>query len=376
MAKRIVVIGGGFFGIWCANKLLATKKDYDITLISKSKFAYFLISSVRVSVENDTDRSLYPLTELVKEGIRIVHDEVMLMKEDSVELKQMGTLEFDALIIATGAKWAAPIGYTHQFGDDYQNYFANEHKKIEEAKHIVLIGGGYNNAELAGELHDRYKEELKKGSKKVTMIHSRQLMLPEDGFYAEKLRKRVTEFYQNETDVRLILGTRALISDEDPNTIVAGTTTIKADLVYHSIGVEASIPPHNFDNFTDAKGFIRVEDTFQCTAIPKGNVFAIGDVANFNYKGLVARRGWYAAVVHNVQRVLSDPDCPLDKLKKCDRKPYHITSIVSLGAYAGCGQLFTIPYFNYTVMLPEWFCRLQKSKDMGRRFAKWLFANG
>jgi NADH dehydrogenase FAD-containing subunit len=127
-------------------------------------------------------------------------------------------LSFDELVTDTGTRWNNAIESTDDFGDDYKAYFGEQHKKIETSKHIVLIGGGFNNTELAGELLDKYGEQCKKGEKKVTIVHSSERMLMGNGIYCDKMQDRITDYFRN-SPIELKLGSRASISEDDSDLV-------------------------------------------------------------------------------------------------------------------------------------------------------------
>lgn len=284
--KRVVIIGAGFFGISTANRL-ARSTNFKIILITISKNAYFLISSIRAPVQNKTEYTFIPIKDVVDQRVQVIQDKVSEFTENEVILQNHETLSFDALVVATGASWADPIGSNLKFKDDYESYFQERHEEFENAKHIVLVGGGFNNCELLGELIFKYKDELKFGMKKLTMLHSRPLLLPDDGFYSDFLRKGVTDFVKSQ-DVDLKLNSRAKPLDSDPNSLAINgdvNRTIKGDLIVYSTGTIPAVPNHSISQLCNTKGFIRINELFQVKAASNGKVFSIGDVTDFEYRG-------------------------------------------------------------------------------------------
>lgn len=370
--RTVVIIGAGYFGISAANRLANSGKDISVKLISSSKFTYSLVSSIRVPVQNDPKRTVYPVDEVLNKQVELIIDEVTDINPGSVGLKEQGTLKFDSLIIATGAKWANPLGSTNQFKDDYVKYFEDQHNKIKNAKHIVLVGGGFNNIELIGELMYKYKDELSKKQKKITMVHSSKLLLPDNEIYGQAMKERVTNFLNDHKDVEIILQSRAnVLEDGRTVEIISGDDkkTLEADLVITHTGVLPSVPPNELDNFTNDRGFIKVKDTFQATSY--SNIFAIGDVTDFLYKGLFYRGAWLDALTKNVISVLESPQGIPSKLATITRPSGNLPTVVSIGPEYGFGQIKL--WFLGTCRIPSWYCVMVKSKDLFRGQAKHLF---
>lgn len=370
--KTVVIVGAGFFGISTANRL-ANSTNHKITLVTISKHAYFLISSIRVPVQNKTEGTFVPIDGLVSPKVEVIQDEIVNFDECQVQFENHDDLKFDVLVIATGAKWPDPIGSNLKFKDDFEQYFEKRHKEIENAKHIVLVGGGFNNCELLGELIHQYKGQLESGSKKITMIHSRDKLLPDDGFYSDPLREKVTSFVQG-CQVDLRLSTRAKPLESDKNKLVLNgdsNDTIEGDLIIYGTGAVAAVPPNNITGLTDSKGFIAIDETFQVKAVEKGHIFSIGDVTDFEYRGLVLRRHWLNAVVKNIKLVLQNPSTATKEFYRVDRPSGNVTAFVSMGPEYGFGQL-CFPWIG-TIAAPNWFVVRYKSVNLCMSFAKILF---
>lgn len=371
--KTIVIIGCGFFGISTANRL-ARSTNYKIILVTISQHAYFLISSIRVPVQNKPEGTFVPLKEIVESRVEILQDEVTNFTDEYVQFKNNPDISFDALIVATGAKWPDPIGSNLLFKDNYKEYFDKKHQELNDAKHIVLVGGGFNNCELLGEMIHHYKEKLQNGEKKITMLHSRELLLADDGHHCEAMRSKVTNFVKGSGVVDLHLSSRGKPLVSNPNKLVINgdpENTVEGDLIIYGTGTIPAVPPNKIKGLCDNKGAIRVNEAFQVKAVPKGNVFSIGDVTDFEYRGLMVRRPWLKAIEQNVKLVVQNPDIPESKLYKADRSKGHVSSVISLGPEHGFGQL-CLPLIG-TISSPSWLAVLSKSKTLVVPQAKRLF---
>ncbi|CAM9016844.1 unnamed protein product [Wickerhamomyces anomalus] len=322
--KTVVIVGAGFFGISTANRL-ANSTNHKIILVTISKHAYFLISSIRVPVQNKTEGTFVPIDGLVSPKVEVIQDEIVNFDECQVLFENHDDLKFDVLVIATGAKWPDPIGSNLKFKDDFEQYFEERHKEIENAKHIM------------------------------------------------PLREKVTSFVQG-CQVDLRLSTRAKPLESDKNKLVLNgdpNDTIEGDLIVYGTGAVAAIPPNDISGFTDSKGFIAIDETFQVKAVEKGHIFSIGDVTDFEYRGLVLRRHWLNAIVKNIKLVLQNPSTATKEFYRVDRPSGNVTTFVSMGPEYGFGQL-CFPWIG-TMAAPNWFVVRYKSVNLCVSFAKILF---
>jgi NADH dehydrogenase FAD-containing subunit len=369
--KTVVVIGSGLFGLSAANRL-AKFENLDVKLVSVSKFTYFLIASVRAAVYNDTKGTVHPIKEVLSDNVELIVDEVTYFDESTVQFKNTSDLHFDSLVIATGAKWSDPISGTYAFKDDYKAYFDEQHAKIKKAKNFVLIGGGFNNVELLGELIDKYEKDFASGRRTVTLVHNNNLLFPDRDTYSVRLREDVTKYLSSNKNINIILNKRATAIENGTKVQIGDgedKRVIDADFVIENTGEgHPSVPPNSFDDFTDEYGFIKIKNTFQ-TSSPK--IFAIGDVSDFKYKGVVFRAKWLGNLVKNVVAIAEDPNVSSTKLANTERPKGNLPTIVSVGAKVGFGQL-PLPLFG-TIPLPNWFVVWFKSKDLGRSHSQKFF---
>lgn len=298
--KTVVVIGGGIFGVSSANHLYRSldSSKYEVKLVTISDNVYFLPASDRLAITKDYRGILIPLKEVLDRGVQVYKKDVVHFDDQRILFSTGEYLDFDALIIATGAKWASPVGSTIKFKDNHHKFFELEGEKLKKAKHVVFIGGGFFSTELAGEVLHYYRNEIAAGKKKVTIIHSSDKLLPNNGFFTDNLRTQITNFVVSR-GATVLKNCRGTQLDFNPNVIVLNddpTKTLEADLIYSGVGTNPAVPPHEIAGFTDRSGYIKVRKTFQATAVPKGNIFAIGDVTNFTYHGIAKRDNWVSTI--------------------------------------------------------------------------------
>ena len=361
-SKTVVVVGAGSHGIGSANHIKRELKDQcTVKLISISDNAYFLPAAIRLPLTREYENIIYPLTDVVDKDVEIIKDEVLSFTDSAVSTKSGKVIEFDALVLATGSRWSSPVASTFDFGDNHEKYFEEQHDKIESAKHILLIGGGFVNAELVGELVAKYEADIKSGSKKISIVHNADKLLPNGPFYGENLRSDITN-WMKEHGVKLYLNSKGVVSPNDPHkVIINGKEEVEADLIYFGTGIKPIVPENDFVNLTNKQGFVRVDKTFQAKGVPKGNIFAIGDVNDFEYHGLIKREDWSKTIRKNVALYLKEGS----KAKLTETSTFeneNIPGIVSLGPKHGKGQL-PLPLFG-TVRAPDFLAVSMKSKTL------------
>ncbi|MFN5861333.1 MAG: NAD(P)/FAD-dependent oxidoreductase, partial [Pseudanabaena sp.] len=173
---HVVIIGGGFGGLYAAQKLGKSKVPLKVTLIDKRNFHLFqpLLYQVATGSLSPADIAS-PLRAVLAENknTSVVMGEVLDIDPQAqvVKLKNHLDISYDSLIVATGVSH-------HYFGNDQWSEQAPGLKTIEDAinmrrrilsafeaaekthdpkfkealMNFVVIGGGPTGVELAGTL--------------------------------------------------------------------------------------------------------------------------------------------------------------------------------------------------------------------------------
>ena len=181
--QRVIVIGGGFGGLYAAREL--TRGPVDVTLIDRRNFHLFqpLLYQVATGSLSPADISA-PLRSLFrkKKQVRVLLGEVLDIDPAArqIILRDGERFEYDFLIVATGSK-------TSYFGNDRWRPWAPSLKTVEEATAIrqrilyafeaaervadpdlrrawltfIIVGGGPTGVELAGALAEIARYSLK-----------------------------------------------------------------------------------------------------------------------------------------------------------------------------------------------------------------------
>ena len=211
-AKRIVIIGGGFGGVKCAQTLSARLRGGDAELVLFNKenhlvFSPLLADAVGSSLSLDDVivplRQLLPRVQCRTEEVRGI-DLVASRLEYEGHDGQPRHLEYDHVVIACGnisnlnvvpgmADHAFPL---KTVGDAavLRTHVLSQMEKAEVCDDPVrrrwylsfnIVGGGYSGVETAGEINDlvrsslRFYANIREDDVTVTLIHSRDQLLPE-----------------------------------------------------------------------------------------------------------------------------------------------------------------------------------------------------
>ncbi len=276
MKKRIVIIGAGHGGVQAASTLREDGFAGEIVLISDEPDAPYqkpplskgylqgkqtaqaiLFRSANYYDDNAIDLRL---------GVRVddIHP-----KEHQISLSDGSKLDYDYLILATGAcnrmlhfngQKAEKVHYLRNFADAKVI-----EEKIGPAEHIVIIGGGFIGLELAALAVEK--------DKKVTVIET------EDRLMKRVLPEALSNvFYDThkEHGVEMLLGVSVVDIIDGKKVKLGDGKELETDLVLAGIGVivETELTENSGISFDNGI----VVNTFQQTNIP--NVYAIGDCAN------------------------------------------------------------------------------------------------
>lgn len=151
--KSVVIVGGGFAGVGLFNILEKSldAKTINITLITPRSFFINLPAVLRMVVTADEaieDRILLPYTERFNQGNkRLVLGTVTSIVEDGdhqgghIVLDNGERVDYNILALATGSNWEGCLNFPESV-EDVRKHDKHWRSKLEEAKNVVLIGGG------------------------------------------------------------------------------------------------------------------------------------------------------------------------------------------------------------------------------------------
>lgn len=258
--KKIIVIGGGFAGSLAAQKL---EKEYDVTLIDSKDYFEYTPGILRTIVEPGHIRKVQVLHSHYLKRTTLIKK---VVKEITRKHVIIGTkkLPYDYLIISSGSTYGLPIKDQRVVMAARATNLRTHAKKLEQAKKVLIIGGGIVGVELAAEINNNYP------NKKITLIHSRNNLMnknhPKAIAYVEKqLQKR---------GIGIILNKRV-----DPEHLPKWATQKKYDMIFICTGITPNFDfmKKNFKSKLQGKQIL-TDPCLRLQGTP--NIFVAGDVSN------------------------------------------------------------------------------------------------
>jgi NADH dehydrogenase len=306
---RVVIVGGGFGGLYAAKKL--GRAPVDVTVIDRRNFHLFqpllyqvatgalspgeVASPIRVVLKRNRNTEVL-LGEVV--DLDVEHRRVILRD---------GEAAYDNLIIATGATH-------HYFGNDQWAALAPGLKTVEDATEIrsrllvaferaerepddarrrtwlnfVIVGGGPTGVELAGALGEIANDTLRHDFRHIDPSEARILLIEGEGRVLPTFPPDLSAKAERQLvalGVRPLTGARVTGIDPHGVTVqVSGRTDhIATHTVLWAAGVRASrlgkVLAERAGAQLDSAGRVMVEPDLSVAGHPE--IYVIGDLANF-----------------------------------------------------------------------------------------------
>ncbi len=403
MRHRVVIVGGGFGGLYAARSL--KHADVDVTLIDRRNFHLFqpLLYQVATGALSPGEIAS-PLRYVLnrQKNTRVLLGEVVDIDVDThaVVLKDRSRVPYDTVIFATGS--------THSyFGHPEWAALAPGLKTVEDATEIrtrvllaferaekdtddsavrradltfVIVGGGPTGVELAGAIAEISRDTLKKDFRSINsadanifLIEGADRLLPT---YPPKL-SRAAERALTKLGVRTRTGAMVIGIDEQGVTIKAGAsvTGIPAKTVLWAAGVQASqmgkLLSHRLGLTLDHAGRVPVEPDLSIAQHPE--ILVIGDLAAFLQDGkqvpgvapTAIQQGHYAAklIGHRLRNENPKPFRYLDKgsLATIGRNqavavigPFQFSGILAWLAWLFIHLLYIVEFENRLLIVVQW----------------------
>jgi NADH:ubiquinone reductase (H+-translocating) len=297
---RVVIIGGGFGGLYCARAL--ARLPVQVTLLDRRNHHLFqpLLYQVATAALNPSDIA-QPIRAILRKQSNV---EVLMAEVTSVDAPGRRVLvgdgkpvPFDYLVVATGA--------THSyFGHDEWQKRAPGLKTLEDAIEIrkrilsafeeaeraedpaiqqqwltfVIVGGGPTGVELAGAIAEVSFTTLKRDFRRIDPSRARVILLEGSpnllAAYAPELQlKAVEQLRKLGVDVR----TSRQVSQIDDHGVTVAGEHIAARTVLWGAGVAASPLAKSLGAPLDKAGRVLVTPTLNVPGSDR--IFVIGDLA-------------------------------------------------------------------------------------------------
>ncbi len=303
--KRVVVIGGGFAGLWAVRRL--AKAPVDITLIDRSNHHLFQPLLYQVATAGLAAPSIAaPLRYMLRGQENVtVHMGEVLRIEPGVRRVVLAdrTVDYDYLLVASGATHA-------YFGRDHWAEHAPGLKTLDDAFLIrrrvlrafelaegasnaaerdacltfVVIGAGPTGVELAGTLAEIARHTLVKDFRHIDPRKARVLLVEAGprvlaGFTEKLSAKAAAQLTKLGVEVR----TGRPVSDLGADFVAIGAERLAARTILWAAGVAASPLGKQLGAEVDRVGRVRVSPDLSLPAHP--DIFVAGDLASIEQDG-------------------------------------------------------------------------------------------
>jgi len=277
------------------------------------------------------------------------------------------TLEYYALVIATGIRSPTPLTTLH--GDHTISMRALEemNRKLASAKEVVVSGGGPIGVETAGEIANHLK-----GQAKITLIAGSGKLLPVlRQSLAEKAQKMLEK-----VGVTVLYNTKVTGSEETSD----GRTLIKldngkemtADAYIPAFGVQ---PNTEFlpDNWKGKGGYVAANGQTLRVDAAGPRVYAAGDVSAVDKGGVINLYNSVPVLGANITHDLFADAGVGSVLEKKYTYKEGETQIVPVGAKTGVGAFngWSMPGFAISMIKgKDYFLKTMPDIYEGKKFVK------
>jgi len=306
--KKVVILGGGFAGTTAAKEL---ENDFDVTLIDTKNYFEYTPAILRVIVEPEHIEKIEVLHKDYLKNSKFVKGRATSVKDSKVKLKNGETYNYDYLIIAIGSRYRELFKAEDVILSNRGKIMREAYERLQNAKDILIIGGGLVGVELAA--------ELVKYDKNLTLVHSKNRLLERNPVKASKYAEK----FLKKRGVKIIFEERAKEKDGKNYTTDKGRK-IKADLTFSCTGIIS-----NGDTLkgleVDERGSIPVNEFLQVSK----NIFAVGDVTSIKEEKTAQNADRHGELIARNIRNLENKK----PLEKYDEKPGPL--VISLGKYDG-----------------------------------------
>lgn len=356
--KKIVILGGGFGGLYTYKSLCKhfPSEELDITIVNRTN--YFLFTPLLHEVATGSiahHQVVESLRQVIYKSNAHLHVAELLSVdcEKRVVKTSIDELPYDILVVALGATtnfFNSPGAEEHTlvlkdlhdaiklrtlFIESFEK--ASEMEKEEDRKKelsFAIVGGGATGVELVSETAELfmdtfvkyYRDSIKPTDISLYLINrDTDVLMP----FHPSLRKVALEVLQkNGVNVMLNTGVKEVKSD---SVILADDKVLQVSHVIWTAGVKPNAPMFTHSVETDKGGRIVVNESLQIPNCP--NVFVIGDMASFLSPGAERPLPMLAQVA------VRQGECVGMNIKRLiDGKPLLPFSYKSLGELVSLGR--------------------------------------
>ncbi|KAL5357086.1 putative mercuric reductase [Aspergillus floccosus] len=280
--RNVVVIGASFAGYHVA-RCLANSLPTGYQVVVIEKHSHFRLTWVlpRFSVvPGHAHKAFIPygpyLDSAPAGSYKWINDtvETIIPNKDGngmVELASGQSVDYEYLVIATGASAGLPSRVPALDKQGGMEMLQVEQEKLQDAKDVVIVGGGSVGVELAADAKERYPD------KNVTLVHSRDRLL--NARFGPKLGEAALKEL-TELGVNVRLGERVVKGDSLPAVELRSGESIPCDYFVNCVGQRPNsglIEALSAESVSES-GHIKVQPTLQIAGSLFARTYAAGDV--------------------------------------------------------------------------------------------------
>jgi NADH:ubiquinone reductase (H+-translocating) len=330
---RILVVGAGFAGVFCAKKLNhLLESSAEITLVNKSKHFEYHASLYKVLNESSPLQACIPLDVIFKDtNVNVVEDTIQnIDKEKKVALGiDNSQYHYDYLVLALGSENAyygipglSKYSYSMRSINDALALSRHIHETIQEIAlnkknqhlEIAIVGGGASGVEIAGELAEHtqivaLRHNINPEHIKITLIEALDKILC---FLSDEQSKKIQKRLH---DLGVEVRTKTSVKEEIESGLIIEGETIKTKTVIWVAGVKANHLYADWSFQTAKNGRVEVNEYLQVPAHKE--IFVAGDGAQLEgsgqawpaiTQGETAAQNIYNLLQHQTPKKYSPPE--------------------------------------------------------------------
>lgn len=287
--KNLVIIGGGFAGLWAAfsavrkAKALNIEGDVKITLINKD--AYHGLRPRFYETNLDKTRILLK-SFLAPIGVSLLVDEVIQINSQAqtISLKVSGNISYDQLIIAAGSKLSTPniLGlWDYSFNVDtfdaavklQQHIYSLPKATSSPGQFTIIVGGdGFTGVEVATDIMDRLINITPKTKKPRVIIIDRSKVAGRFSAAAQEII--FNAFHDMGIETISDIEIQEVFQDKIK---LSNSTIIPTNTLVWTAGMHSNELTKQLNIELDQFGRLPVDRYLRVKGV--GNCFAAGDVA-------------------------------------------------------------------------------------------------
>lgn len=307
MATKVLILGAGFAGLNAAKVLGRKGKGLEITVVDRRNYHLFqpLLYQVAMAGLSPADIAS-PIRSLLADypGIRVLLGAVKEINKEKREVSgEFGTLPYDYLIVATGARHS-------YFGHEEWEKFAPGLKTLEQATEIrrrvltayemaeresdpakqksqltfVVIGGGPTGVELAGALGEISRFTLKQEFRRIDPTQTRVILIEAGSRILAGFEPEVSSHALRDLEnLGVSVWTSTRVTKVSEEGVEMGGEMLKASTVIWAAGVKPSELNQQLSAELDRAGRVPVREDLSLAGHPE--IFVAGDQAHFEQDG-------------------------------------------------------------------------------------------